>query len=238
MMLLPELEYYSLKQLAEHWETSTERISHYIETAKLRCVYYLDHSMVEFGKLKLSQTGCELFEPLSMGWYRGWVTIPSRDARLLFRCGKIHSNQFISLEDNLYHLRLMDGACAKIHREDVVVLVTDIEAFESYYLKATQKQSDESLLMTVENDFQILRLADRRIQLGAIQSRIMKQLYEASLTDNPWVYGKELLYQAGSQTMQLKNIFRRKPQWRDWIESDARGYYRLKQAIVISTSPV
>lgn len=65
--------------------------------------------------------------------------------------------------------------------------------------------------------------------LTRTQAKIVEQLHEAYLRDDPWQYGPALLGEARSNSMQLFQIFRRQrsPHWSLLIDSDGRGYYRL-----------
>lgn len=66
-------------------------------------------------------------------------------------------------------------------------------------------------------------------KLTRTQAKIVEQLHEAHLRDDPWQYGPALLAEARSSSMQLGQVFRRQrsPHWSLLIESDGRGYYRL-----------
>lgn len=65
--------------------------------------------------------------------------------------------------------------------------------------------------------------------LTRTQAKVVQQLHEAHLRDDPWQYGPALLAEARSSSMQLFQIFRRQtsPHWSLLIDSDGRGYYRL-----------
>ena len=49
----------------------------------------------------------------------------------------------------------------------------------------------------------------------------------ASDGENPWLDGKRLLEEADAATMRLIDLFKRKPVWRQMIEADGEGQYRL-----------
>ncbi len=77
------------------------------------------------------------------------------------------------------------------------------------------------------NNFAKVVVGNNIYHFGNIQSKVIKQLYLASNTDSPWLFGKELLYNAGSRCLSVRDLFRGQPKWRQLIESDKRGYYRL-----------
>jgi hypothetical protein len=63
-----------------------------------------------------------------------------------------------------------------------------------------------------------------------MQAAVVKQLHEASLGSSPWVSGKVLLERADSGSSALADLFKSQvdPPWRELIESDSKGRYRLR----------
>ncbi|MBB5354041.1 hypothetical protein HNR46_004313 [Haloferula luteola] len=59
----------------------------------------------------------------------------------------------------------------------------------------------------------------------------MRLLFQAAKDGKPWLNGKQLLHDGGSQSYTLSNLFKRKPVWRKLIHSDGRGYYRMQESI-------
>lgn len=78
------------------------------------------------------------------------------------------------------------------------------------------------------NNFAKVFAYGRLYHFGKIQAKVIKQLYEASFTDSPWLFGKELLYNVNSHSICLRDLFKSQPYWQQLIESDKRGNYRLK----------
>lgn len=221
--LLPELEYYDLLQLAERWDIGLSHIQHYVETGKLASVCWLDRCAVEYGKWKKTTLGYELFEPLSMDWFKGFVGVTADDARLAFRKGSMVQPVFYSLQEKSYVMKLVRQEDFTLSSKDICVLKSEVVHFESHILKQPHAKTQEFYL-----EGQTLKVGNKTYRLGEIQAKVIKQLKEVAETDNPWLHGKRLLQLANSESMQLKNIFRHQKRWRDWIESDRRGFYRLK----------
>jgi hypothetical protein len=61
-----------------------------------------------------------------------------------------------------------------------------------------------------------------------MQAKIVEQLHNATKTDAPWISGKTLLKNAGSNVDRISNLFRRHNNWRSIIKSDNKGNYCLK----------
>jgi len=79
-----------------------------------------------------------------------------------------------------------------------------------------------------QNNFAKVFIHGRLYHFGIIQAKVIEQLYAASLTNSPWVCGKELLYQAGSKSIALRELFKSQTNWQQLIESDRKGSYRLR----------
>jgi hypothetical protein len=78
------------------------------------------------------------------------------------------------------------------------------------------------------NDYGEVHVAGRVFKLGHVQSRVVKQLHRAAITGDPWCNGKALLAAAGSSGTRLADLFKSQRDWRQLIESDRRGNYRLR----------
>ena len=77
------------------------------------------------------------------------------------------------------------------------------------------------------NEFAKVITGGRIYHFGRIQAKVISQLYAASFTNSPWLFGKDILYKAGSHTTRVSDLFKSQPNWRLLIESDRRGNYRL-----------
>lgn len=87
---------------------------------------------------------------------------------------------------------------------------------------------DKSPQFQYYNNFSKVLFAGKWYHLGIMQAKVIKQLYYASLTDSPWIFGKELLYKAGSESIRMRDLFKSQSGWKEIIESDHKGNYRLK----------
>ena len=92
--------------------------------------------------------------------------------------------------------------------------------------KSTENQQKENEF-EYNADFTHISCNGYIYTLGMLQANVVKILCEASQTDNPWVYGKVALYDAGSTMSKISALFRNVPDWRELILSDGRGQYRL-----------
>lgn len=61
---------------------------------------------------------------------------------------------------------------------------------------------------------------------GPIQAKIIRELYKAAQSPNPWVLGKNLLADSGARTQHLKDLFKSHPIL-PLIKYKTKGYYSL-----------
>jgi hypothetical protein len=85
-----------------------------------------------------------------------------------------------------------------------------------------------STVFTHDPTYEHVSLGSFTFTLGPIQAKIVQQLHEASKLGE-WRPGKVLLARADSQQIKLSEVFKSKQNWRELIESDGRGRYRLRQ---------
>ena len=76
-------------------------------------------------------------------------------------------------------------------------------------------------------DYSEVVFSGELFRLGPLQAAVVRQLHEASSSDNPWRPGKELLSNSSASTMRIVDLFKVKKNWRTLIVSDGRGNYRL-----------
>jgi hypothetical protein len=78
-----------------------------------------------------------------------------------------------------------------------------------------------------EANYRRVWLNGQYYQLGEKQAKVVKVLHQAQANnEGGWCEGKLLLAAAGSDSMRLNDLFKRKP---GLIESDGRGLYRLRR---------
>lgn len=81
---------------------------------------------------------------------------------------------------------------------------------------------------THSSDYRHATLGGIKFVFGSIQANVIKVLHQAALTPDCWRDGKAILKDAGSKQLKVVDVFKSKIHWRDLIESDGRGKYRLR----------
>lgn len=78
-----------------------------------------------------------------------------------------------------------------------------------------------------DGDYVHVRLHGREFTLSKFQAKIVGVLHEAARSDHPWVHLEVLRERVGFETAKLQGLFRRQKGWKQLIQSDGRGGYRL-----------
>ena len=77
-------------------------------------------------------------------------------------------------------------------------------------------------------DYRFVRFGEAVMVLGVVQARIVRILHQAADSHLPWCAGKAVLLEAGAASRRMADVFKSQPLYRTFIESDARGNYRLR----------
>ena len=231
-MPLPEVEYYALGELSKRWRVPKKRVRHYLETRALDGCVWLKPCWMQCGELTRRKNGEEVFHAHERRWVKGIVRLRAEDCHWVFRNHHTEIRRFGSLKNPDIYLQLENKlASLIICRQDVIIRAKDVRSFESrngIQIKCNTIVRDSLDRFQHSDNYETVRISGKEFRFGWVQATIVKQLHLAFLSGNPWVHGKILLDKAGSQSQQLKNVFSSKANWRDCIESDRRGYYRLK----------
>ena len=243
-MPVPPRDYFRLEDLLERWVMDERRLHHYIETGKLSCCVSLRKSWINFGTLRKKKSGEELFVQEEKFCVKGLVGLLPEDCEWVFRDGKTQVSLFYSLKSPGHYLQLIgDNSGRSVERKDIVILRDELMRFEKENaLLADPKQLVVDLTQSVipishavtkkddfthSPDYRIVVFDGETHRFGEIQAKIVKQLHEASKTDDIWLNGKEAVHEAGGASVYMRDAFRRHKSWRKIIKSDGKGRYRL-----------
>lgn len=248
-MPLPDKQYFSLKNLTKRWGVEEEDIRYYIEHNELAVCCWLDfREVMRYLPDKNSNSiTCDYVD------YEGYVGLNSRDCRKIFRCKKYRVSDFVDLKQKDFHLALTpQSRDAFIGIDDIRINITERNRFEKLHGIETSKilkpckasiigkidtkiaRSNKGLYLNMKK--QEFYFNGRQLNLGPIQSNIIHQLSLSHSSDKPWIHSKELLTRAGSQAMRMRDIFKTQYNWREIIESNKRGHYRIFEDILVEVA--
>lgn len=219
----PDPNYYGIEELEEEWGVGSYQMRKWLTEGQLNAHTYIPLTCVY--AFNFSAEG--IFETLEN--FQGYVPMQPEHFIRLYRVGELTLREFKS--DNTETIFKVPDVS-----EDVLIHLDDVLIFENNKrnLETSQnlrKPSKTSSLagsnVRFSPDFRSVEVDGETHYFGDIQARILRSLHEASKTDHPWKSGKQLLHEAGSSSFNLSNTFKRKPVWKDVIESNGKGEYRL-----------
>ena len=215
-MAFPIKNYLYLQEVSKRWRRSIKDVEYCIENGLIP-VYIKVFSV----KLSTKEQA-----PRNSVTYSGCKCISPDDCHFLFRHHKQAINKFIS-DDGQTEEFLIQPQKIIIKRIDLMIFLKDLQNFEK-----THQLSYEEELPLFDNNKQselsdnVLTIHKTHFCFGPLQARIIKILYQAALSDNPWVLGKNILFDCGARTQHLMDLFKSHP-ISERILYKAKGYYRL-----------
>ena len=216
-MAFPIKNYLYIQEVSKRWHRNVKDVEYCIENGLIP-VY------IKVFSVKLSS---QEFAPRnSVVTYSGCKCISPDDCHFLFRHHKQAINKFIS-DDGQTEEFLIQPQKIIIKRIDLMIFLKDLQSFE----KTHQLSYDEELPLFDNNKQSelcdnVLTIHKTHFCFGPLQARIIKILYQAALSDNPWVLGKTILFDCGARTQHLMDLFKSHP-ISERILYKAKGYYRL-----------
>ena len=236
---LPERVFYSLKDIESLWGVSLSEIMQWILYGDLNACVWLPLTVVykvteEFDEGRIIQTK-ELCHK------EGFINVHSHNCRNLFRHEQTELRAFCDAHGEGNYLLPDEGLSFFIKTSELVILEEERKRFERDYTGLGEMKRPRSiglrdidLLNPFDPSFKTVRYEGSEYQFGDIQAAVLQKLYEASQRGELWINGKRLLAQAGSQSLNVSNVFKRNRIWRKLITSDGRGRYRLSEAFLKS----
>ena len=239
MIQLPEKPFYTLVDLEAQWFTSASDIHQWLVFGDLQAAAWLPVMSV------VEQTADKILDgDLSkLCHWEGFIQLSGHQCRRLFRNGQIILREFVAFEgDHEYQLpEPVDDITVGL--DDVVILEQERRRFEARYPRVTSTSchstaSTPSLgfkktaAKNFDPSYRSVYANGHQYYFGEMQARIILRLAEAAQQGKPWQSGKALLHDAGSQSYSLSNVFKRHPVWKELIQSDRRGFYRLNEAFL------
>jgi hypothetical protein len=222
-MPFPQREYFTLEQAAKRWSVPIDDVQQAIVTGKLTASVWLQptyaYTVTEISENEARRSSTEPLE--------GYVCIATESCRILFSRGTVARRKFPCRQKNSYYLIVEHLEKAILYRGDLVLLERDLLEFEKSHNLAAQSEckvisvhkistkpdqpQPHTQNLIQENDYRHVRTSDHEYNFGDVQASIVRQICEASLTDNPWENGKTMLGHAGSASLIMRDVFRHQP---------------------------
>lgn len=224
-MPLIDKAYFTLEELEERWNLPHRDLSYLAENGLLRLSVRLFGVEMEFGVYEERAAGKWLPVPHERRRFTGFQDLQERDVFRVFRQGQIDVAHFHA-PDKAYCYLIEPTRTVSVRRDDLLVRREERDRVESQH--ALVRKGSAAPPLQQANDYREVRTAGLLLNLGPVQARVVKKLYEASTSSHPWCDGKLILGEAGSSSTRMADVFKSQPHWRRLIGSDGRGRYRLR----------
>lgn len=224
-MVAIDKAYFTLDEIEERWGVPRRDIAYLAENGMLTVSVRVFGIRIERGSYEEDSEGHWFNIPEEQTWFQGLLGLLPRDAYQLFHLGAATVQHF-DAPQGAYCSVLWPEEGIGVKSEELVISRDERDRVENQHglLKAASKVQQR---LIPKNDFEELTLGARTYNFGPIQAKVVSILYHAANTDSPWRHGKQVLAEAGSSCTRLADLFKTQPEWRELIQSDRRGKYRL-----------
>lgn len=221
-MPFPKREYFTIDEVAKRWGTDVEQVKYSIFHDGLEACCWFDGRRVSYYEMEGASSYKE--------YVKGYLGLYSEDCRRVFRPGDIYIRRFYIL-DSCSYICVDEQNRVLIHPEEIRVRLSACLEFEEKFDLIPPKER----ILTIHDKYTIYYNGDI-LALGHIQMEIINLLIDARKRNRNWVNGKNLLEHSGSEATRLRDLFKGNFAWKELIQSDKRGHYRLHEDIVIRYS--
>lgn len=225
-MSLPQKEYYALTEVEQRWGMRRLDTAYFAENGRIE-VSIRTHELDI-----ITGTAAHPKAPWGRSTERSWChdgLLPLRpgDLSAILRRGYYVVSEF---KAELGRFLSVCPPSTPMRIEVVDLLITDAEMsrFEQEFGLSPSGEVAAARQMQHTADFSEVVVGGRAFRFRGVQAAIVRQLHDSAGEGKPWVAGKQLLRDAGSHSTRLIDVFKRHPDWRDLIQSDGCGAYRLR----------
>lgn len=219
--------YFTLDELQVPWGLSEPDLRYVAENGLLRLSVRVVALLLEFGAWERTAEGDPFPTPCAQRHHDGLLELERRDVFVLFRDGVVTPRHF-ARPGHGYASLMRATDVISVRRGDLVVCREERLRFEAEVLPTLQAGTHD------DGGFSEFSYQGRRYRFTRTQAGVLQFLHDAALRGTPWQSGKAALAACGSQSLKLSDLFKRRPEWRDLIEADGCGCYRLRPALVQS----
>ncbi|MGB6538632.1 MAG: hypothetical protein WBF58_22035 [Xanthobacteraceae bacterium] len=224
-MPLPQRNWYRIGDVAKRWSMSPSDIEDYALDEILQLSVFVVELPVEANGWELGELNVR--SPHGMLFINGPQPLLRASLLEIFRAGQAEVRCFPTQAPHK-HVYVRSGTPPVIvRREDLILTRDERDRFEREHAVVTEREKAAPADAWHSEDFSRVRLGADWHSFGPKQAAVLRLLKTASEGDNPWLDGKRLLDEADAATMRLVDLFKRKPAWRQLIQADGKGRYRL-----------
>ena len=220
--------YFDLEEITERWELRKHDLAYMAENDELKVSVRLYTVRLEEGIYERdTRDGQPHRIPFDQSWFSGLQDLTACDAHKVFHHGQAPVVQFDAPGDAYVEI-IEPTAAVVVQLRQLVVRREERDRIERDRKPLPRPATGEAEILKHSRDYRHVQLGELSLTLGRMQARIVRQLYRAGRTGDGWCSGKVVLAEAGSASKRMQDVFKSQPRWRELIESDRHGHYRLR----------
>lgn len=232
-MPLPQKRWFRLAEVAKRWSMAVSDLEDYALDEMLQLAVFVVDLAAEMGSWEGNgQRACLSVEDLPI--LNGPQALLRSSLLAIFRDGQAEIRAFRQQQPNTYlHVRF-DVSGILVRRDDLIVTREERDRFEREHGAVATPEALPKLEIFHNEDFTRISVAGEWHAFGPKQAAVLRQLKLAATTNDPWRDGKRLLRDIGSTTLRLSDLFKRRPVWRQIVQANGKGSYRLNACVMPS----
>jgi len=234
---LPQKRWFRLADVATRWSVTVGDLQDYALDEVLQLAVFVVDLPAEMGSWEGNGPG-EGPVLQDMPILNGPQPLLRSSLLAIFRDGQAEVRAFRHQRPNTYlHIR-SDVAAIAVRRDDLIVTREERDRFECEHGAASA--TDEPPTGTANwhsQDFSRVLLAGTWHKFGKKQAAVLRSLKAAGDRGERWCDGQKILNEVDSSSMRLVDLFKYKPVWRQLIETDGNGGFRLNAAMLSPERP-
>ena len=186
--------------------------------------------------------------------YEGYICLHPRDVRRIMKLGKAPVRSFMGCEDGMEIVLANGSPDCWIEKSDLIILQDCLSHLKLKTPKTQQRDITVTAIARLadiipdlqkkarpcsshDTNFSNVVFKGRDFAFGLVQADIIRQLHKAAISGAPKVHFKQLFVESGSQSMRMRDIFKRHDDWKILVRHDNRGYYWLHPEFIDDIMP-
>jgi hypothetical protein len=212
-----------LADVAERWSIKPTDVEDYALDEMLQLSVFVVDLPAESGTWEGAQRVLHDLPILT-----GPQPLPRSSLLEVFRDGQAEVRAFHTGQPSTYlHIRT-DLPGTIVRRDDLIVTREERDRFENEHAATSAPAAQPTAAENWHNeDFTRVLFGGVWHRFGMKQAAVLRLLKASREKGEPWCEAQQLLTEAKANSLRLVDLFRHKPVWRQLVEANGNGGYRL-----------
>jgi hypothetical protein len=221
-MPLPQRRWFRMAEIAERWCVKTTDLESYALDEMLQLSVFVVDLPAEAGTWEDGQRVLH-----DMPILNGPQPLLRGSLLEIFRDGQAEVQAFRMSQPCGYLVITAEAPALVVRRDELVVTREERDRFENEHAASVPTGPAATAENWHNEDFTRVLFGGVWHKFGRKQAAILRLLKAAREKGEPWCEAQQLLTEADANSMRLVDLFRHKPVWRQLVESNGAGGYRL-----------